>query len=307
MPARDPVVTLEGVWKRYADRDVVRDLSFELRPGELLGFLGPNGAGKTTTMRLILDLVRPDRGRLSVFGLLPGGDQQARIGYLPEERGLYRDSRLVDTLAYLGTLKGLPAGEARRRAAGLLTEVGLGDVLRRKAGELSRGMHQKAQVVAAILHDPELLLIDEPFQSLDPVNAELLREIIRDRTARGAAVLMSTHDMLEAQSLCDRILLIDEGRRLLYGTVGEVRAAFGEGAVVVRGRDVPADAGRYHTVAVASPADGRVRFLLREGATPRDLFAELAALHLEVEHFEVETPTLEEVFLRAVERSRRAA
>ncbi len=296
----DPAVVVDRVWKRFGTEDVVRDLSFEVRPGELLGFLGPNGAGKTTTMRMILDIIRPDRGKIYVFGGRPGVEQQARVGYLPEERGLYRDVRVLDTLAYFGALKGLRPREARRRARAMLEEVGLGNDLRKKAGELSRGMQQKAQVVATILHEPDLLIVDEPFQGLDPVNAEMLRHAVLAQRSRGAAVVMSTHNMAEAAALCDRILLIHRGERLLYGTLGEIQGRFSERAVVVQGEAVPTDPARYRSVTAAQVSDGSIRFLLREDASPHDLFRELAALDARVEHFEVAAPTLAEIFLRTV-------
>ena len=301
-----PAVVLSGVWKRLGGTDVVRDLSFEVRPGELLGFLGPNGAGKTTTMRMILDIIRPDRGRIEVFGGPPGIEHQSRIGYLPEERGLYRDVLTVETLAYLGALRGLPLRDARSRAVRLLREVGLESALGKKAGELSRGMHQKAQLVATILHEPDLLIIDEPFQGLDPMNAQMLRQIVLAERARGAALIMSTHDMAEAEQLCDRILLIDRGRRLLYGTVQEIQRSFSEGAVIVRGPSIPTDAGRLPSVSAVRATDGEVRFLLADDASPRQLFQQLAAAEVAVDHFEVDTPSLDEIFIRAVETDRQS-
>jgi ABC-2 type transport system ATP-binding protein len=301
-----PIVSVEGIWKRFGATDVVRDLSFEVRAGELLGFLGPNGAGKTTAMRMILDIIRPDRGQIRVFGEQPGVGVQSRVGYLPEERGLYRDVPVVDTLTYFGALKGLSTREARRRARQLLEEVGLGEALRKKGAELSRGMHQKAQVVATILHEPDLLIVDEPFQGLDPLNSDLLRRIILAQRERGAAVIMSTHDMEEAQILCDRVLLIERGRRLLYGTVRDVRASFSDGAVVVRGEGIPIEPGRFKSVHEAMRSNGSVRFILRDGARPQDLFRELAATDVAVERFEVASPSLTEIFIRAVESDRRA-
>ena len=298
-----PSVTVDGVWKRFGSVDVVRDLSFEIRPVELLGFLGPNGAGKTTTMRMILDIIRPDRGTISVFGRRPSVAASPRIGYLPEERGLYRDIPVLDTLTYFGALKGLSSQDARRRAARLLEEVGLGPVMRRRANELSRGMQQKAQVVATVLHEPDLLILVEPFQGLDPVNAELLRGVVLAQRERGAAVVMSTHRMEEAEALCDRILLIDNGRRLLYGRLTDVRAAFSDGAVIVQGTGLL----ELHGIASAAAmqrTDGTVRFVLREGATARDLFRELAARDVEVERFEVAAPSLDEIFIKAVEGAR---
>jgi ABC-2 type transport system ATP-binding protein len=285
----------------------VIDLSFDVRAGEILGFLGPNGAGKTTTMRMILDVIRPDRGQISVFGSAPGSAHQARTGYLPEDRGLYRDVPVLDTLTYFGALRGLPTGRSRERARQLLVDVGLGDALHKKGAELSRGMHQKAQLVATIINEPDLLIVDEPFQGLDPVNATMLKNLLLEQRARGAAVVMSTHDMEDAQTLCDRILLIDRGRRILYGGVDEIRRAFSDGAVEVVGRNLPTDAGRLRSADHASAFDGSVRYLLRDGVDASDLFRELATTDAEVERFAVEAPNLAEIFVRAVGGDERAA
>jgi ABC-2 type transport system ATP-binding protein len=303
--APSDVVRVEQVSKRFGAADVVSRLSFEIRAGEVLGFLGPNGAGKTTMMRMLLDIIRPDTGRIELFGDAPGIAHQHRVGYLPEERGLYRDVTALDTLTYFGSLKGLPAAEARRRAETLLREVGLGDSIAKKAGELSRGMHQKVQVVATILHRPDLLILDEPFSGLDPVNAQMLRDLVMSQRKRDAAVVMSTHDMNEAESLCDRILLIDRGRRVLYGTVAQIQQAFASGAVEVQGDSLPA-AEQLSSTSQSLPVDGHVRYLLRDGATAADLFRELAASGAAVSRFEVATPSLNEIFLRAVAGDERA-
>jgi ABC-2 type transport system ATP-binding protein len=299
-------VDVHGIWKRYGDADVVVDLSFDVHPGEVLGFLGPNGSGKTTTMRMILDIVRPARGDIRVFGGPPGVEHQGRIGYLPEDRGLYRDVKIIETLTYFGALRGLSESEARRRARRLLEDMGLGDAVDKKAAELSRGMHQKAQLIATILNDPDLLIVDEPFQGLDPVNADMLKGVVREQRDRGAAVIMSTHDMGDAQALCDRILLIDKGRRLLYGTVEQVRTAFSDGAVEVSGRDLPGDADALASVSELRGVGGAMRYLIRDGATPQDLFRELAAMGAQVDHFAVQAPSLEEVFIRTVAGDPRA-
>lgn len=302
-PQGSPVV-VDGITKRFGTTDVVRDLSFEVRAGELLGFLGPNGAGKTTTMRMILDIIRPDSGSIAVFGGEPGIAHQARIGYLPEDRGLYRDVPVIETLTYFGSLRGLGRSEARRRAARLLEEMGLGDAQRKTGAQLSRGMHQKAQLIATIIADPDLLIVDEPFQGLDPVNAELLKSVLLERRARGTAVVMSTHDMGDAQAMCDRILLIDRGRRLLYGTVPDVRRAFHDGAVVVRGRGIPE---ALRSASAGDRRDGHVRFVLAPGASAGDLFRELAASGAEIERFTEEAPDLGEIFVRTVDGDPRAA
>jgi ABC-2 type transport system ATP-binding protein len=305
-----PAVVVDQGWKRFGSTDVVADLSFEVAPSEIIGFLGPNGAGKTTTMRMILDIIRPDAGSISVFGKPPGVEHQGRIGYLPEDRGLYRDVPVVETLAYFGALRGLSMSAARRRATELLTDVGLGDALTKKGAELSRGMHQKAQLVATIINEPDLLIVDEPFSGLDPVNAAMLKDLMRKQRERGAAVIMSTHDMEDAQVLCDRIVLIDNGKRLLYGRVDEVRGAFSDGAVEVVGKALPTDAGALSAASHATAYDGSVRYLLREGCTAQDLFRELAATRAVVERFAVEAPNLAEIFVRAVagdERTERVA
>ncbi len=303
--AAAPVI-VEGVWKRFGSTDVVADLSFDVRPGEVLGFLGPNGAGKTTTMRMILDIIRPDRGSIRVFGMAPGLEQQGRVGYLPEDRGLYRDVPALDTLAYFGALRGLSLSAARERARELLIEVGLGDSLSKKAGELSRGMHQKAQLIATIINSPDLLIVDEPFQGLDPVNATMLKNLLLEQRNRGAAVVMSTHDMKDAQLLCDRILLIDRGRRVLFGKVDDVRRAFSDGAVEVVGKNLPTDPNALKAATHASAFVGSVRYQLRDGATAQDLFRELGDTDAEVERFAVEAPNLAEIFVRAVAGDERA-
>ena len=301
-----PAVDVREVWKRYGDTDVVIDLSFDVHPGEVLGFLGPNGSGKTTTMRMILDIVRPNQGHIEVFGDPPGVEHQTRVGYLPEDRGLYRDVKIIDTLTYFGALRGMSRKEAHDKAMALLTEMELVDAAEKKAGELSRGMHQKAQLIATILNDPDLLIIDEPFQGLDPVNADMLKGVVRAEKDRGAAVIMSTHDMGDAQTLCDRILLINHGKRLLYGTVDQVRDAFSDGAVEVSGTDIPRSAEGLQSVTDINEVDGAVRYLISEGATPQDLFRELASSGAEVDRFAVQAPSLDEIFIRTVAGDPRA-
>jgi len=301
-----PAVDVREVWKRYGDTDVVIDLSFDVHPGEVLGFLGPNGSGKTTTMRMILDIVRPNQGHIEVFGDPPGVEHQTRVGYLPEDRGLYRDVKIIDTLTYFGALRGMSRKEAHAKAMALLTEMELDDAAEKKAGELSRGMHQKAQLIATILNDPDLLIIDEPFQGLDPVNADMLKGVVRAEKDRGAAVIMSTHDMGDAQTLCDRILLINHGKRLLYGTVDQVRDAFSDGAVEVSGTDIPRSAEGLQSVTDINEVDGAVRYLIVEGATPQDLFRELASSGAEVDRFAVQAPSLDEIFIRTVAGDPRA-
>jgi len=298
-------VEAAGLTRRFDDVVAVGGVDLQVPPGTILGIIGPSGSGKTTTIRMLMGFLRPTSGHMSVLGTRPGDTSvRDRIGYLPEERGLYRDVAVLDTLTYFGSLKGLRSGDARRRATALLDEVGLAPVMRRRASELSRGMQQKAQVVATVLHEPDLLILDEPFQGLDPVNAELLRGVVLAQRERGAAVVMSTHRMEEAEALCDRIVLIDQGRRLLYGALADVRREFSDGAVLAQGDGIPDRLGGLRSASIAGPTDGAIRFVLNDKATPRDLFRELAAQDVTVDRFEVAVPSLDEIFIKVVAAAR---
>ena len=209
-----PALKLEGVTKRYGAFTAVRDLSFEVKAGAILGFLGPNGAGKTTTLRMILGLIAPSAGKVAVLGESDGRAVRGRIGFLPEERGLYRRMTPVGAIAFLASLKGVPMREARRKARELLDANGLGEAANRQIRALSKGMAQKVQLLSAIAHDPELVILDEPFSGLDPVNQQALEEIIRGLARRGATVIFSTHVMQHAERLCDQVVLIAGGKKV---------------------------------------------------------------------------------------------
>jgi ABC-2 type transport system ATP-binding protein len=218
-------ISLRGVTKRYGSHLAVERLDLAVPAGSLCGFLGPNGAGKSTTIRMVMSITHPDEGEARVLGgsALASKD---RIGYLPEERGLYKTMRVLEWLVYIGRLKGLDAGEAARRAREWLGRIELPAVERKRCQELSKGMQQKVQFVSSVLHGPELLILDEPFSGLDPVNARLLERLIREFHSDGRTVIFSTHQMHVAESICDRVVLIHRGRKLLDATLGEVRAAF---------------------------------------------------------------------------------
>src|SRR5688572_8783101 len=214
---------LQNVSKFYGDFKAVNDVSFSLEPGRIYGFLGPNGAGKTTTIRMILDIVRPSSGSISVLGASSALQVRNRLGYLPEEKGLYKKMKAWSVIAYFATLKGLTRAAAKRRAFELLERYGLKDFATKPTEALSKGMGQKVQMLASIAHDPELVILDEPFSGLDPVNQQVMEDIIRDMARRGRTVLFSTHVMQHAERLCDRILLIAEGRKIFDGTVNEAK------------------------------------------------------------------------------------
>ena len=216
---------LEGVSKRYGDFEAVRDLSFEASPGRILGFLGPNGAGKTSTVRMILGLSRPTDGAITVLGVGDARKVRDRIGFLPEERGLYRRMTPVDAIAFFSQLKGMPRAKARRRAEAMLEAQGLGEAMRRPIKALSKGMAQKVQLLAALAHEPELVILDEPFAGLDPVNQMSLEAILKSLAAHGATVVFSTHVMEQAERLCDQVVLIARGRKVFDGGLFEARSA----------------------------------------------------------------------------------
>jgi len=214
----------EGLVKRYGARTAVHDLSFTVPQGSIYGVLGPNGAGKSTTLRMLVGVLRPTAGRISVLGGPVSREVMKRVGYLPEERGLYRSMSARAAIAYLARLKGASAGKAFKRADTLLTDHGLGKVKGKKIKTLSKGMAQKVQVLAAIAHEPDLIIFDEPFSGLDPVNQKVLEETIRAQAAAGRTIVFSTHVMEHAERLCDRILLIAQGRAAFEGTVPQALA-----------------------------------------------------------------------------------
>lgn len=224
----DISVSLKGVKKRYGAFTAVDDLSFEVAKGEIYGFLGPNGAGKTTTLRMMLDIIQPTSGSVSILGSNSAISVRRRIGYLPEERGLYRKMKAADSIAYFAQLRGLSGKDARTRAHELLERFGLEKFARSKNEALSKGMAQKVQLLATIAHEPELLILDEPFSGLDPINQQTLEELIRDQRAGGRTIIFSTHVMQHAERLCDRFLILAGGRKRFEGTLAQARASFAQ-------------------------------------------------------------------------------
>jgi ABC-2 type transport system ATP-binding protein len=290
------ILQVHYLTKRYGDLVAVDDLSFEVEPGEVFGLLGPNGAGKTTTIRMILDIVPPDAGQITVLGGTPAA-AQPRIGYLPEERGLYRNVRVLDMLIYLAELKGADRARARQRALEWLARMGLEDRAHSKVKDLSRGMQQRLQVVAAIVHDPDLVFLDEPFQGLDPVNVERVKGVIADLRREGKTVVLSTHQMNLVEVLCDRILLINRGRSVLYGPLADLKRQFAPHAVRVRAPELPPD---LPGVVAVEPKDGAYDLSLAEGTAPRDVLRALVDRGVDVQAFEVAPVPLEEIFIRVV-------
>ncbi|AKB42500.1 ABC transporter ATP-binding protein [Methanosarcina vacuolata] len=226
-------IEFESVSKSFSEKTILEDISFSVNQGEIFGLLGPNGAGKTTLIRLLLDILRPDSGEIRVFGDFLSPDAKNRIGYLPEERGLYKKTRLLDMLVYLAQLKGVPEKQAHLKAESLLKSLELDQHKNKKVEELSKGMQQKIQFLSAIIHEPELLILDEPFSGLDPVNTKTVMDRILGLRAAGKTIILSTHMMEQAQALCDRILMLNKGRRVLYGSVDDIRREHGKNSLIV--------------------------------------------------------------------------
>jgi ABC-2 type transport system ATP-binding protein len=294
-----PSVSVSHLAKRFGEVEAVVDVSFAVEPGEIFGLLGPNGAGKTTTIRMMLDIFRPDAGTISIFGGPLDLGKKRRIGYMPEDRGLYKDQKLEPTLIYLATLKGLDEKTARDRLGSWLERFDLAGHRQKKAQELSKGMQQKAQIIATLLHDPDLIVIDEPFAGLDPVSTRLVKQILEEQRQAGKSILMSTHQMYQVEALCDRIVLIDEGQRVLYGAVNEIKRNFAGNAVTLEGQG---DFTHIPGVLETRKENSTWHLALEIGTNPQDIFRTLAGReNVRIERFELAEPSLDDIFINVVQ------
>jgi len=288
-------VEVGHITKTYGDRAVVNDVSFTVSAGEILGLIGPNGAGKTTTIRMMMDIIEPDSGDIKILGEKLTEESKNSIGYLPEERGLYKKLNVIDSVVYFATLKGMDRASAAKRADELLKRVDMLPHKNKKIEELSRGMGQIIQVVVTVVHDPKLIILDEPTAGLDPVNAQLLKDMMVDLRNRGKTVIMSTHRMNEIEEMCDRILMIDHGRTVLYGGLKEIKSRFRSNSVFVEtdGKlgDVPGIAERREHRNVTE-------LVLDATTSPQQLLERLVAAGVTVNRFEIATPSLNEIFIR---------
>jgi ABC-2 type transport system ATP-binding protein len=295
-------IELEGVSKSFGTTRAVRDLDLAVPRGSLCGFLGPNGAGKTTTLRMIMSIIYADSGSVKVLG---GNALQSkdRIGYLPEERGLYRKMRVSDFLMYMARLKGMRRPDLPAVVTGWLERLDLAGAARRKCEELSKGMQQKVQFLAAIIHEPELLILDEPFSGLDPVNAELLNRLIREVHEQGRTVIFSTHVLHQAEQICERIFLINKGVKLLDATLDEIRRRFDPRTIVVEPLDGQADLRSIGGVRDVRRLEGspKLELELDDGADPQTIMREVLTSH-PARCVELRRLSLDEVFVRLVLR-----
>ncbi len=293
-----PAVEISHITKSFGPVKAVDDVSLTVEKGEFFGLLGPNGAGKTPTIRCMLDIFKPDNGTVSILGGPMNEAKKDRIGYMPEERGLYQDLQLEKVLTYLASLKGLTTAETHERLNDLLHRFDLTEHRRKKVKELSKGMQQKAQIISTIIHRPELLIIDEPFSGLDPVNTQMVKDLLRDLHNSGSTIIMSTHAMHQVEELCDRILLINHGKVMLYGRLAEIRRQFSGHALMVRveGGSLP----QINGVISIEQVNGGHRLNLAPETSPQEVLRGLVGGGVPVEQFEVAMPTLDEIFIRVV-------
>lgn len=291
-------INVEQISKSFGTQKAVNNVSFDVEPGEIFGLLGPNGAGKTTSIRIILDIFKPDTGSVKILGGLMTEEKKNKIGYLPEERGLYQDIALDRCLVYLATLKGMDENEAKKRISEYLEKFDLAASKKKKVKELSKGMQQKAQLITTLVHKPEIVIIDEPFSALDPVNTQMVKDILEEERARGTSIIMCTHQMHQVEELADRIALINKGKTVLYGTLENVRRQFAKEALIVRTSSVlPAE---LPGVTEIQKTNNHNILHLAEGKKPQDILRELLARDIVVDQFEVALPTLDEIFIQVV-------
>ena len=295
-------IFVEKIAKSFGAVKAVEDVSFEVNPGEIFGLLGPNGAGKTTSIRIILDIFKPDAGKVGIFGGPMTEEKKNRIGYLPEERGLYQDIPLERCLIYLATLKGLEENEARKRVQDFLERFELADSRRKKVKELSKGMQQKAQLINTLVHDPDAIIIDEPFSALDPVNTQMVKDLLLEKRDEGKTIIMCTHQMHQVEELADRIALINQGKTVLYGSLAEIQRQYASDAVLVRSLNPLPE--KLPGVMEIRDHNGSKLLKFEQGKTAQDILSILVENNILLEQFEIAIPSLDEIFIQVVSQEK---
>ncbi len=295
----DTAISLREITKEFDGFRAVDGITLDIPQGEIFGLLGPNGAGKSTTIRMIMDIIRPDSGTITVLGR-PGSDHaRHQIGYLPEERGLYKKMKVLDLLEFLGSLTGMTPADARREGEGWLERLEIGDWAAKKAEELSKGMQQKIQFAAAVMGKPPVLILDEPFSGMDPVNQNLFKDTILDIHRQGTTIVFSTHQMETAERLCKEIALINKGKLVLSGTLAKVKEGFGKNSLLI---EYDGDGSFLKALPGVARVDGYGSYSevrLEPGTDPQDIFRAIAG-RLRVTKFEVVAPTLHNIFIEKV-------
>ena len=290
-------IRLEGVTKRFGKHTAVEDFDFEVPKGVICGLLGPNGSGKTTTIRMIMGILHPDEGSVSLFGADPDTTRRTKVGYLPEERGVYKKMQCLDLIMFLGEIRGVRRPEGRRRGLEWLERLGLEEWADKKVEDLSKGMQQKIQFIGTVIHEPELLILDEPFSGLDPINQDVLEEIVRDFHAKGTTILFSTHLMDQAERLCERVCLISNARKVLDADLSELKAAERRGVVAVE-FEGPDDWLRGPGIDHVEEADGALHLMLRDGADHQAILQRGVQSGARILRFDLVEPRLHEIFVR---------
>ncbi len=295
-----PAVEVSRIFKSFAGKPAVKDLSFDVNQSEMFGLIGPNGAGKTTTIRMMMDIIKPDSGSITILGQKLGEATKNNLGYLPEERGLYRKLKVIDSIIYLASLKGLDAQTAIDRSEVLLDRTGMLPARNKKIEELSKGMGQIIQFIVTIIHDPQLIIMDEPFSGLDPVNTEILKNILMDLRKQGKAIILSTHQMNQVEEMCDRILMVNEGSAVLYGGLKDIKSKYRSNTIVL---DIEGEIGELSGVIEKRRHKGCLELVLNGSTTPQQVLRQLDMAGVVINRFEVATPSLNEIFLKVVGRN----
>ena len=295
--AQEPAVRLQGVTKRFGKHAAVDRFDFEVPRGVICGLLGPNGSGKTTSIRMMMGILHPDEGRVSLFGSDPSETRRERVGYLPEERGVYRKMKCLELVTFLAEIRGVRRAEGRRRGSEWLERLGLAAWADRRVEDLSKGMQQKVQFIGTVIHEPDLLILDEPFSGLDPINQDVLEAIVREFHARGTTILFSTHLMDQAERLCERVCLISRSRKVLDADLRELKAAERKGVVAVEFEGPDAWL-RGPEIDHVEARDGGLHLLLREGADHQAILRRGVASGARILRFDLVEPRLHEIFVR---------
>ena len=300
MSENDVTLRVEGVTKRFGDFTAVEDLSFEVRAGRIFGFLGPNGAGKTTTIRMIVGITAPDEGKIKLFGERMSALMQDRIGYLPEERGLYKRMKIVDQLRYFAALKNVSGAEADKRIDFWLERMNLAEWKNKKTTDLSKGMQQKIQFISTVLHNPDLLILDEPFSGLDPVNVEFMIDVLAEFKKQDKTVIFSTHLMETAERLCHDIILINKSKKVVGGSLREVKESYGKNRIALRAAGGEAVLADTSLVAKCDAHADEKEIELASGAEAQVLLKRLVESGATITKFEQVEPSLNDIFIDQV-------
>jgi len=296
------MLSIKNLHKEFKNVIAVNDVSFDVEPGRIFGILGPNGAGKTTTIRCILDIIKPDRGEIHFNGILADEIFRNKVGYLPEERGLYSKSRVIDVISYFGELRGLSASHARSQTKYYLKKLEIEHFINKKVNELSKGNQQKIQFIASVINNPTILILDEPFAGLDPINQQLIKNLINEFLDEGKIILLSTHQMEVAEKLCSQILLINKGEEILKGKLSEIKKNFGKVSLIIKSPQIGKDILNFSEVSSADVYENYSEVVLNPGIDSQRLLKQLIEQY-EITGFDLKEPSLNSIFIETVSNS----